>query len=235
MVPACSFHPYPRKPAHVAGVMTLRDKVFPVVDLRTRLGMKSAGTEKEEMIAMIDQRERDHLNWLRELVASVEENRPFTLQTDPHKCAFGKWYDTYEGKTTAARMILWQFDAPHKAIHALADVIRDMAAKGHRDEALARIQETRDRELHVLIDLFDRFRASIREDDEGTVLVHRDGERLVGFLVDTVSEMRAVEPQAIQTTDDAANAANSNLVLGFVHADGRVRALLDEDAMFAGA
>jgi chemotaxis signal transduction protein len=234
MVPARSFHPYPRKPPFVAGVMTLREKIFPVVDLRTRLGMKSLQTEKGEMVALIDQRERDHVNWLRELVASVEEDRPFKLETNPHRCAFGRWYDAYEGKTTAARMILWRFDGPHKAIHALADVIRDLVEKGRRDEALARIQATKDREFAALADLFDKFRATIREEDEGTVLVHRNGDRLIGFLVDAVAEMRMVDPAAVQAAEDISTFATADFVRGLLNIDGRVRVLLDEDAVLAG-
>jgi hypothetical protein len=85
----------PNMPDFVRGAINLRGRVMPLVDLRKRLGMVSATEETSELIRLMMQREQDHKNWLAELEACVRESREFKLTTDPHTCAFGKWYDCH--------------------------------------------------------------------------------------------------------------------------------------------
>src|SRR5690349_21738071 len=104
----------------VRGVLEIRDQVVPLMDLRKRMGMQSSVEEIEEFCALMQQREQDHRDWLAELEASVRENRPFRLTTDPHQCKFGKWYDAYQPPNLTVEGLLKKFDAPHRAIHRLA-------------------------------------------------------------------------------------------------------------------
>jgi purine-binding chemotaxis protein CheW len=88
--------PIPRAPEYIRGVINLRGEVITLVDLRLRLGLPSSKVEKEELIRLLEQREQDHKNWLGELESSVREKRSFHLTTDPHACAFGRWYDNFK-------------------------------------------------------------------------------------------------------------------------------------------
>ena len=85
----------PQVPPYIRGVINLRGKVLPVFDLRLGLGMSSLMDEVKDLINHLNQREEDHKNWLAELESSAKERREFNLATDPHKCAFGKWYDNF--------------------------------------------------------------------------------------------------------------------------------------------
>ncbi len=88
--------PVPQTPDYIRGVINLRGQVMPVMDLRLRMEMTSLVDETEDLIHLLDQREQDHKNWITELESSVREHREFKLATDPHKCAFGKWYDNFK-------------------------------------------------------------------------------------------------------------------------------------------
>ena len=46
--------PYPGAPDYVAGVVNLRDRIFPVMDLRTRFGMPSAEETEQTCIVIVD-------------------------------------------------------------------------------------------------------------------------------------------------------------------------------------
>jgi purine-binding chemotaxis protein CheW len=70
--------------------------------------------------AMMQLREQDHRKWLLELEASVQEHRSFLMTTDPHKCAFGKWYDNYHADNAWLAALLKKVDGPHRQIHAVA-------------------------------------------------------------------------------------------------------------------
>ena len=86
------WHAVPNTPRHIRGVINLRGKVLPLLDLRLRMGLPSALEDVEQMIAMLVAREQDHILWLNELLGAVNEGRPFTLARDPTQYMFGKWY-----------------------------------------------------------------------------------------------------------------------------------------------
>lgn len=74
----------------------------------------------------------DHLIWAKELnkLLTDENVTELTVQTDPHKCAFGKWYYG-EGRKNAEELapelatILSEFKEPHLHLHESAIKIAD--------------------------------------------------------------------------------------------------------------
>ena len=101
-------------------------------------------------------REIDHLNWARK-VGQFQRDENMTelaVQKDPHKCAFGKWYDSAERTKAEEQMpeikpLLQQLDAPHKRLHESAIGLEKILKQGkeHRAEAVAYYQS------HVLNEL----------------------------------------------------------------------------------
>jgi hypothetical protein len=133
----------PQAAAYVPGVVNLRNQVIPVIDMRTLLNLPSVDDESASIIEELHQREEDHINWLNELEACVDEQRTFRLATDPHLCKFGKWYDkTHSCEVNRRRFtkgryamqtLLDAFDAPHKG-HSRHRAERHCVrpAEGHR-------------------------------------------------------------------------------------------------------
>ena len=145
---------------YMSGTISVRGMIIPLIDLRTYFGQKSADLVVEEFW---DQRLADHQNWLKELKASVDEKREFTLATDPHMCAFGKWYDTYKSDNRTLARILSKFDQPHKRIHAIAKEVSTYVAEGKVDEAHRVIEKTANTELKAMEKLFDEIKLAARE------------------------------------------------------------------------
>jgi hypothetical protein len=124
-------YPIPGSDKFLRGFINLRDSIIPVIDMRLRLNMKSCADETGLFIKMMDERESDHRNWLQELEESVKEERPFKLATDPHQCAFGKWYYGFDARSGANRciyldMVLPKFEGPHDRIHAIARKVQEL-------------------------------------------------------------------------------------------------------------
>ena len=153
----------PQMPPYIRGVINLRGQVVPVIDLRARLGMTSLLGETEDLINLLDQREQDHKNWLVELESSVKERREFRLATDPHKCAFGKWYDNFITDNRVLANCLSKFDAPHKRIHAIGIEVKELEEKEGPESAYAVIERTRNGDLAEMIKLFSEARSLLRE------------------------------------------------------------------------
>ena len=178
-----SINKVPELPAYFRGVMNLRGRVIPVVDMRIFLGLSS---NVEGMRTMMAARKQDHINWITELKASVTEKRPFKLTTDPHKCKFGLWYDSYQPDSLLLSALLRQFDAPHKAIHAVGSTVNQCCAQQHYDQALTLIEQTWDNELQNMVRLFDQLSTSLEEAMREIIIVIKTTDRYVGLAVDSV-------------------------------------------------
>ncbi len=189
MVTAQEAAAVPHTPPFIRGVINLRGVVVPLVDLRARLGMPSFLTEIEEFCSLMDQREQDHRKWLTELEASVREKREFKLATDPHQCAFGKWYDSFRPESYTLATILRQFDSPHRRIHGIAEKVLECEHQGDMEGAFRIIEACRDNELAEMIKLFDRAKKVYRENSHEVSIVVEKDKGLVAMAVDNIESV----------------------------------------------
>jgi methyl-accepting chemotaxis protein len=80
-----------------------------------------------QLKAMMVQKEVDHLNWAGQVsdLINNDEVTELQVQTDPHKCAFGKWYYSEERKAAGSMVagleeVLVRIEAPHTHLHQSA-------------------------------------------------------------------------------------------------------------------
>jgi chemotaxis signal transduction protein len=180
----------PDTPEYARGVIDIRGRIVPVIDLRKRLGMRPASQEIESFCALMDQRRQDHVNWLNELEASTRERREFKLATDPHKCAFGRWYDNYKPESVWIGGLLCRFAEPHQRIHSVASEVLALRSQGNWEGSTGLIERTRTGVLAKMIGLFANLQELIRESQqEIAVVLQADGRT---FAV-SVDEAVAVE------------------------------------------
>lgn len=110
----------PKAPENVIGIFRFRERVIPIISLRSLFGLPTAKEEAADFAKMLDKRKDDHINWVKELNRAVNTNEPFTLATDPHKCAFGRWYDQYEPESQTIKFHLKKIEEPHRMLHESA-------------------------------------------------------------------------------------------------------------------
>ncbi|MCP4764125.1 MAG: hypothetical protein GY870_20295, partial [archaeon] len=176
----------PQTPDYIRGVINLRGKVIPVMDLRLKMGIMSISEEAENLIQLLDQREQDHKNWIAELESSVRERRDFKLATDPHKCAFGKWYDNFKTDNKVLASCLTKFDVPHQKIHSIAINVKEMEEKENFDSAFEIINQTKESELSEMIQLFSEARTLLRESTREIAMVLEWEDKIMAVSVDSV-------------------------------------------------
>ena len=202
------FDSIPCAPKHLRGVCNHRGNIVSVYDTRVMMGLPSYLQERDVLIAMLHQREQDHRTWLAELEKSVQEKRRFTLQRNPHKCAFGKWYDTNRqsfSDNISIRLLLSQFDEPHQRIHAIADEIERYAAVSDYESARRVIERTKTSDLAYLLSLFSELYrvASLTFANHEVGLIHRLGNQNIMLTADKVigvSQLRDIEALPISTS-----------------------------------
>lgn len=182
----------PGTPDYVRGVINLRGRILPLVDLRMRLGMPTAHQELETLLAIFDAREQDHRRWIAELEACLAEDRPFTLATDPHKCAFGRWYDSLKTEDITLAAQLKKIDGPHQRIHRKGGEALAAHARGHRGDAVRIAEEIRTVDLSETLRLFEETRRVLRDAQREIAVVVSVGAQRVAVVVDRVIAVEAL-------------------------------------------
>lgn len=182
--------PLPKAPLEVRGVINFRGRLIELVDTRRILGIKSITEEIEDFVSMMDQRYADHTNWINTLETTVKNDTEFTLTTDPHKCAFGKWYDSYSTKNTNIMFmsIFAKFDKPHKEIHEIAIQAKELIFSGNKQAAVDLIESTRNTKLKEMLGLFGDLKDAYKNSrKEIVVVIGEDESKCIGLSVDQIT------------------------------------------------
>lgn len=195
MLPVQKVTALPEAPDWVRGVINVRNETFTLVDFRKRIGMDGSLEERNQLINELDQRELEHMQWIDMLEDSVNENLEFVGETDPHKCKFGIWYDSYEAPSVAVQLELKKFDDPHRAIHATAGEILNLKEAGKVDEAKNLIASRRNGEMARMISLFESLKRNIRDGDNEVIILIDDENLKFSMIVDRVESVETLSSE----------------------------------------
>lgn len=179
----------PESPGYVRGVINLRDQVIPLIDLRARMGMQTLAAELEALKDVLEDRKQDHIDWIAELKRCVDAKCNFELTTNPHQCAFGRWYDKYVANSQALSFYLKKFDEPHRRIHAVALEVKAHQDAGRMDAAQAVVKRAQDHELREMIRLFAGFGEVLQETSREIALILSVNGIRVAASVDAVESV----------------------------------------------
>lgn len=189
----------PDKDEHIRGVMEFRGAHIKLIDLRALLNIDSIDVEIAKFGDMLDERKQDHINWITELERCVNEHDQFKLATDPHKCKFGKWYDTYHSTSNNINFTLKQIEDPHEKFHRLANEINmTLTSKDSDQSKYDAVQKilNRGKEEYMtkIIDVLDDVKQIVATHTREMVIAFEDcnGE-FFGVIVDEVLSVDEID------------------------------------------
>lgn len=172
------------------GVIHYRGGVLPVVDLRRKMGIKSQQEEEREFDDMLDQRKQDHIHWVDELKRCLAEDDKFNLAIDPHKCAFGRWYDSYTPTSQSVAFQLKKVEEPHRKLHETAQDVcscKQECDQCAREKCLKTVlKEGTEVYMHQVLGLLEDAKEAFHQSYHRMVVVLSDGHTSCGLLVDEV-------------------------------------------------
>lgn len=221
--------PMPTSPAEVRGVVNFRGKIIELLDTRVLFNSKSITQEIKEFSELMDARLQDHLNWINTLQDCILSGREFTLTTDPHKCAFGKWYDNFQTKDSTLSFELAKFDNPHKAIHQIGIDASAMLKRGDKEGAIDLINKTKSTELQQMVSLFASVKVAYAESKKEILVVLGETEQNAISL--SVDEVVAIE-HIFEVDEELINdtVANTNYITGVAkRKNGNVVYILNQE------
>jgi len=154
------------------------------------LGETSEQHRIADLLRLLKEREKDHLDWVNELEQALKNNTPFQKTTDPHACAFGRWYDSFKPDSPELAALMAKFDQPHQRIHALGKELIDMRKAGATEQALQELRKHRETTLKRLLDLFSDARAMVSGSIRPTVIMlQQQPGKMLGLKVDHIGEV----------------------------------------------
>ncbi|MBF0295361.1 MAG: chemotaxis protein CheW [Magnetococcales bacterium] len=208
----------PCMPAEMRGVIPFQERSIPLFDLRICFGEPPRAQETDELKQTMALRKQDHINWLDKLKDEVFNGRPITVQTNPHLCAFGKWYDRFHTDNLNLSAYMQRFDTPHQQIHQVAVQAAALIRDGRTREAEELIHLTEKGLLTRLIDLFDGIGGQIRQYLlEYALVLQVEGEQFA-VAVDDINYFSRLHHIESRVPTGMTNAEND-----FVQAIGRYR------------
>ena len=177
--------------SHTRGAIMVRGNPIPLVDLRKYFGKNALLDDRKKIVDLLDARRQDHIDWLNELEACVNENRDFKKATDPTKCAFGMWMQGYKPDTPELEREFAAFDEPHREIHAVAEQVLFLAKEGNMTKARERLVEAKEFELKRMLTLFDEVKTYILTSSREIAIIVGSNDSFCGFVVDSVHEIKS--------------------------------------------
>jgi purine-binding chemotaxis protein CheW len=175
----------PNVPAYIKGVITVREQLIPIIDLRSLLGI-------EELVAghitELDKIIKGHQQWASDLEVSLQSGEKFQGALDPTQCAFGHWL--VDNSALAENEIFRNLKPLHASFHELghelldlADISKDKA----QDRFKAEITPMEKDVIACLGQIRDSFASLIKNNQR--IMVVETGALCMGFLVDSVKEV----------------------------------------------
>lgn len=179
------------------GIIHSRGNVVPIINLRPALGLKTLDQEQDDFDAMLEQRKNDHILWVKEMERCLLEEDTFRLATDPHKCAFGKWYDTYQTNNHSIAFHLNKIDEPHKKLHETAHLAFECPRQCDDCEREKCLRDQLKQDAHtykdIVVKLLDETKKIFRENTKTMCVTVRDQQgSLLGLLVDEVLSVETI-------------------------------------------
>jgi chemotaxis signal transduction protein len=173
-------------------VIKVRENLYPIIDLRTKIGLTTQESEVKELISSLELREAEHKTWLVELKKCIEKDLEFTLPRDPHSCKFGIWYDNFTTGNDLLALEISKFALPHKAIHDLADEAFELVQHSGREAALKHLENKSVSIMSKLVGLFERTK-NLLQDSLKSIAILTTDEKPMAIMVDRVESFVHLE------------------------------------------
>lgn len=192
----------PESTAIKPGIINSRGSVVPIVNLRPALGLKTFEEEQTAFEEMLEQRKKDHIHWVKEMEHCLQEGTAFHLATDPHKCAFGKWYDSYHTENQTISSHLKKIDEPHKKLHETAHLAFECPRQCddcEREKCLQdQLKEDAHTYMNIVVGLLEDTKKIFRENTRTMCIITKDkNNALLGLLVDEVLAVETLELKSL--------------------------------------
>ncbi len=222
------------------GVKDYLETPTPIFDLGIMLNKQSTQVSNKQLSDLLITLENEHIAWMNALEQSILTDVPFNKEKDPDRCELGHWYRNFKTDNEDLSGILARFEAPHRALHQIADKLLLLAQQGQREKALAEFSEHKRNTFTLLLRLFESAREQIVLDYKPIIVfTTKDGiNPYLGLLVDKVEDGISVDKSEIKSLSELTNVGfkldtqTRNMMSGLIKREDKYSLIIDPAAIF---
>ena len=221
----------PAQAKGLVGMVEFQDTAVPVLDFANMLGFSSGMENNLELIELLNNREKDHIDWIASLEDSLIHDTPFLQVKDPHKCQFGQWHDSFTTRDETLSDVLAEFNKPHEKIHALADTLFEMKKNNNIESVIKKLNFEKEVTLKQLSKRFEQARTHLRESTRQVLLyITEDGVNpTVALRIDDINDVidfKTHQFKSIERIGSLLNSQASNLIIAYLKQEKQADSLL---------
>ncbi len=186
-LPQCDKLPDARP--EIKGIFQYRDKTITMFDLRLVMKMDSREKDFADFCEMIDDRKKDHVNWVNELERTASTGEQFRLATDFHKCALGRWCDSFHSDIAEVNFQLKRISDPHRKLHETANEVHDIVISSdpnRHETAKAVVQHLRQTYMNSVLELLEETKGVFKDAYFREMALLIRGNNCMGLIADNI-------------------------------------------------
>lgn len=218
----------PNAPAGVVGIASLRNRILPVVDLRTMFGFRPLKDELDAFCGRVRAFEQLHADAVENLRDALDGGRPFKRGQLRMHAEFERWQESFASSDRLLRLLM----APvREAVKDAAARLRAAAGLLENGDAAAARREA-DGPLRAanaqLAGLFEKLYAGVaRRDDERCLVVSVNGLPMA-LRVDAVNQVLQAPRSTVEETPGivGGDGPDRDRVRGIAKLDGGKRLIM---------
>ncbi len=175
----------------------------------------SIGQSTRDQLEMV--KALDHIIFIEELEDCVKNNNKFMGQLDPCKCAFGRWYATYQPEDSEEEKSYNDIKDPHDMVHlGAADVVANLK-DGNTQAAKAVLEEKVKPAVDQFKKLFREFHHGIEMVATGIKNTTNSNNTIINEVKDLDKEFSKVN-KIVETINNVSIQTNMLAVNGHIEA-----------------
>lgn len=178
----------PNSPEYMLGLITVRGKLLPVVDLRKLFNMRTFGEDISEHVEKI---KAAHEEFLKALSSSIDGKSVFKGELDHNKCSFGVFLSNFYTSSVEVDNAVEEIKQDHVLFHNYAKESLDILRESGSEKAKSFFDEKILPTGKLVINHFERLQKTIEQNinQDQKILVIEFGNISIGLAVDKMKHV----------------------------------------------
>ncbi len=182
----------------IDGMMSHENNVVKVLNFRKLIGLVSYDKVLQELFKKF---KIEQQIWVEELLNSIKNDLPFTLNTNSVKCELGMWLHGFNSYDDTVTVVLKELLLSHKNLHTLGAEALELSENDEAKERL--IQKINDashkskKDLNLFISVLDKVSYSLQK----LILCEKNGTTFA-IKVDAIEDIAHIEESQIMSSNE---------------------------------
>jgi purine-binding chemotaxis protein CheW len=207
----------PEVQPYVLGVLSVRDTLLPVIDIRKLFNLPSLA---EDIKTELDNFDRMHTVWLRDITNALTTGATLTNELNLEDCDFGKWLEDFRTSSEELARLIQSTRYDHIELH-----------RGVKEVNKDELNQLGERLSIDIEKIKDAIETAVKEDQK--ILVVEIKGLPVGFLVDRMQQVIRVSDRLIEPPPSVLATERTKNLKGILKLDEgkRLVLILDEEKL----